>query len=533
MSLLPYHLGTLKKNDDISVRTITFSEDRKYLVTGCVDGIVQVWDWQNNQDTPINSVMNEPTSMKIDNISKNTSYLNRDNYYISQNIVSGNYLISINQEEIYKGDTLYTPFTIYVRELESLNLIIKSTPFPIKANCIAFSHVHKKLVLVLDTHNSNILNQVLEFHLVENGKLIFLQEIPHEKQLYKLSISSQGYVAIVYIEYGYRGDKDITFLEILNLSNQEFFHELDYKNITDILFSPNGTYLAIKIRGNQKFQDILIIYDVSNKIEVQRILLPDSLSMLSFSLDGKYLATAMTRKCITYIWEVNTGIEKGRISHQGMLKDVVFSPIYLSNDEYILATASDTVQLWKFVPSLEIFSAKHSLDDKKTHHKTFIQDTVFSPDGKYIATASHDGYVIIRDIKENQQKYSLCHQYPVKSIVFSLDSKYIATASGTEVKLWDLDQNCEGYGISFKNQGSIVEFHPNQNHLFIVGRNVTLWDYLTGDLIREYSVNSQICSIAVSSDGYFLTVGTMQGNIHIFKISDGESLKFFSALQLQ
>ena len=64
----------------------------------------------------------------------------------------------------------------------------------------------------------------------------------------------------------------------------------------------------------------------------------------------------------------------------------------------------------------------------------------FSPDGKYVATASYDNTARLWDVSTGKQIFVLNHDGPVNNVVFSPDGKYVATASDDKTaRLWICD----------------------------------------------------------------------------------------------
>ena len=73
-------------------------------------------------------------------------------------------------------------------------------------------------------------------------------------------------------------------------------------------------------------------------------------------------------------------------------------------------------------------------------HSSGIEDINFSPDGKYIVTASEDKQVIIWDVRTGKPVQLLIgHKFGVTSAKFSDDGKtVISTSIDGTVKFWDV-----------------------------------------------------------------------------------------------
>ncbi|MEG3946324.1 hypothetical protein QT975_22615, partial [Microcoleus sp. w2-18aC4] len=113
--------------------------------------------------------------------------------------------------------------------------------------------------------------------------------------------------------------------------------------------------------------------------------------------------------------------------HQRLVWSVSFSP-----DGKYIATASwdNTARLWDVTGKL--------IQEFKGHQR-WVSSVSFSPDGKYIATASADKTARLWDLTGKFIQEFKGHQGGVNSVSFSPDGKYIATASGDyTARLWDL-----------------------------------------------------------------------------------------------
>ena len=110
----------------------------------------------------------------------------------------------------------------------------------------------------------------------------------------------------------------------------------------------------------------------------------DRVNHVSFSPDGKYLATASwdgTAK----VWEIPSGDEINTLSgHSGIVWEVIFSP---DGNRLVTSSLDNTVKVWDFVTGQELLTL--------TGHKAGTTGLAFSPDGRHLAVGGGDGTVRI------------------------------------------------------------------------------------------------------------------------------------------
>jgi WD40 repeat protein len=157
----------------------------------------------------------------------------------------------------------------------------------------------------------------------------------------------------------------------------------------------------------------------------------------------------------------------------------------------------------------------------------------FSPDGLRIAAGTHDNQVVIWEVATGRRQFKLAAApgdltHSLHSLAFSPDSgRLVSGAGGGEVRLWRLSDG--GLETRFPGHTEVVAavaFDPTGETLLTGSWDTTarLWRVRDGVELAvfrdESSSRASVSSVAFSPNGRLIAVGTTQGLVRVYDISN-------------
>ncbi|MFL6211258.1 MAG: hypothetical protein ACJ74W_20580 [Pyrinomonadaceae bacterium] len=238
-------------------------------------------------------------------------------------------------------------------------------------------------------------------------------------------------------------------------SGGESVATLSLSGFFPIAFSPQGKYL---IMGSSGYTVHVLVVNTGQILA--NLKHEDSVSSIKFSDDEKYVVTASGETA--RVWDVQTG--------------------------YLLATLGDGVSTPNPGASPTAPSTVETRCETRGHQAP-LSSAAFSPDGKYVVTASADKTALVWDWQARKAIAPLRgHTDAVLSAVFDKSGKYVLTASADRTaRVWEVFSTAStvpSREVTIKSNNTF-DFENGTSFVGLVGNRGDAWWEQTGDTIRR------------------------------------------------
>jgi WD40 repeat protein/serine/threonine protein kinase len=248
----------------------------------------------------------------------------------------------------------------------------------------------------------------------------------------------------------------------------------------------------------------------------------------TFSPNGRLVATA-SEDHTARIWDAHTGAPvTPPLQHSEEVIYVAFSPdsqrLVTATGEFIDLFPFDfkdrpgEAQVWDVATGKPVTPAMQ--------HKLSVFHATFSPDGRYVATASRDKTACVWDAKTGAPvTQPLQHQEDVFRAAFSPDGRRLATASFDKAaRIWDIS-NDEQTATELKDSWLAGRFSFSSDGQLIAGNYIgncaRVWNALTGSALTSRLHDTNLYHAALSSDGRLLATAGADNTARIWDAHGG------------
>jgi WD40 repeat protein len=282
--------------------------------------------------------------------------------------------------------------------------------------------------------------------------------------------------------------------------------------VRSLAFGPDGKTLASAGKDGA-----IKLWDPDNGRELRTLRgHTGGILALAFAPDGRHLASGGADRLVR-LWDPDNGAAVRMLEgHTEEVRGVAFNA-----DGSVLASvgAEGTLRTWDPVNG-------QSIAVRYPPNRTTLNSVVFGPGGR-LATAGEDRTVCIWE--ESLLHTFRGHNHRVEGVAFSPDGRWLASASRDwTVRLWEVESGQEFQafpiwserilGGSFSADGRrLVDAAPDGT--------VRVWDARSGKLLRRFAANlDRPRRIAFSSDGRLLAAAGRSGAIRCYDLTTGTAV---------
>ncbi len=288
--------------------------------------------------------------------------------------------------------------------------------------------------------------------------------------------------------------------------NQELYFNGHTDKVRSVAFAPNNNTFASA--GEDK---TIRLWDRASQQLVQQFPLQFPIKSIAFSPDG--LKFIVAGRAEIQLWDlIRQKCVHTFDGHSDHINKVKFSP----DGRYVASASTDkTVRLWDAISQAYVYIF--------AGHTDFVLSVCFSNNGRWLASASEDRTIRLWDIVNRKHLYTFAgHTDVVRDVAFSPDDRWLLSGSDDKtVCLWDINNRKREESFNATSTASSVAFHPNGR--WIAAGNwhstIQLWDLNTGAIKYTFDAKMQINSITFSPDGQWLAAGGNQNVIKLWDVS--------------
>ncbi len=330
-------------------------------------------------------------------------------------------------------------------------------------------------------------------------------------------------------------DGMIRIWDLTSNKEKHSFKGHEGSSVNCVAISPDGKVLASGGGGGDT--KTLVLWDLATGNELFRHAgKTDAVRSVAFSPDGKTLASGSSHG-VVQIWNMATGKELRTLEgHTNSVSGLCYAP-----DGKRLASASNdgTIQLWdaatyehlkkiEFPPDPLLPPGPPRAFGNLGHGGVY--SIAYSPNGKNIASAGHDGIVRLLAASDGTELLALKgHWREVRVVAYSSDGKTLVSGGmDNTIRLWDPATGNDLHPFhSHSGPVNSITVSADGKTAASGGSDaiVHLWDLITGKELRVLRGHKNtIRSVSFSPDAKTLASAASDGTVRVWNSITGEEI---------
>jgi WD40 repeat protein len=240
---------------------------------------------------------------------------------------------------------------------------------------------------------------------------------------------------------------------------------------------------------------------------------------VTFNSDGSYLATVRQTGDVM-VAEIANG-QSVSLSHKDAVNIIVFSP-----DGRYLATASyRPSDNWGRVSPVTVWELPHGHLIASLPQKELVDRVLFSSYGSYFAVTTPSGAMVWETSTQSQLINIPRQQVSISDLAFSLDERYLTIAGSSQIQIYEIPQKHFLEPLEHMGIRSVM-FSPNGRYLASVsdGHNACVWELTTGHRLAYLGHNDRVSKIAFSPDSSYIATASWDNTVGIWESTTGLQL---------